>query len=161
MSESTFKIVFDTWFDAIRTYLLYRCGDEELATDIAQEAFIRIWEKRLYLEAESIPSILYKIAGDMLVSNFRKQNTEKKYRLSLEPPETTLTPEEQITFYELNAKYELVLSQLPESQRIVFLMSRMESLKYKEIAERLEISVKAVEKRMSGALSTLRKVLQP
>lgn len=161
MSESTFKIVFDTWFDAVRAYILYRCGDEELATDITQDAFLKIWEKRLHLKAESIPAILYKIAGDMLVSNFRKQNTETKYRLSLQPLETTLTPEEQVTFYELNTKYEIALSQLPENQRIVFLMSRMESLKYREIAERLDISVKAVEKRMSSALSTLRKVLLP
>ncbi len=161
MSESTFKIVFDTWFDAVRAYVLFRCGDEELATDIAQESFLKIWEKKIYLKAEAIPAVLYKIAGDILVSNFRKQNTAKKYRLSLEPVETTLSPEEQLTFYELNAKYELALSQLPKKQRVVFLMSRMESLKYREIAERLDISVKAVEKRMNGALTTLRKVLQP
>ena len=49
---------------------------------------------------------------------------------------------------------------LPENQRIVFLMSRTEELTYQEIATRLSISVKAVEKRMSGALSRLRKELR-
>jgi len=158
LSESIFKIVFNTWFDAIRSYLLYRCGDEELAT---QEAFVKLWTKSLYQNPESIPAIIYKIASDLLVSHFRKQNSENKYRLSLQPEAVTLTPEEELNYHELNRKYEIALSKLPENQRTVFLMSRMESLKYQEIAARLGISVKAVEKRMSGALSTLRKVLQP
>ena len=161
MSESIFKIVFNTWFDAIRSYLLYRCGDEELATDITQEAFPKLWTKRLYQNPESIPAIIYKIASDLLVSHFRKQNSENKYRLSLQPEAVTLTPEEELNYHELNRKYEIALSKLPENQRTVFLMSRMESLKYQEIAARLGISVKAVEKRMSSALSTLRNVLQP
>ncbi|PLW96977.1 MAG: hypothetical protein C0593_09840 [Marinilabiliales bacterium] len=161
MSESIFKIVFNTWFDAIRSYLLYRCGDEELATDITQEAFLKLWTKRLYQNPESIPAIIYKIASDLLVSHFRKQNSENKYRLSLQPEAVTLTPEEELNYHELNRKYEIALSKLPENQRTVFLMSRMESLKYQEIAARLGISVKAVEKRMSSALSTLRNVLQP
>lgn len=161
MSESIFKIVFNTWFDAIRSYLLYRCGDEDLATDITQEAFLKLWTKRLYQNPESIPAIIYKIASDLLVSHFRKQNSENKYRLSLQPEAVTLTPEEELNYHELNRKYEIALSKLPENQRTVFLMSRMESLKYQEIAARLGISVKAVEKRMSSALSTLRNVLQP
>jgi len=161
LSESIFKIVFNTWFDAIRSYLLYRCGDEELATDITQEAFLKLWTRRLYQNPESIPAIIYKIASDLLVSHFRKQNSENKYRLSLQPEAVTLTPEEELNYHELNRKYEIALSKLPENQRTVFLMSRMESLKYQEIAARLGISVKAVEKRMSSALSTLRKVLQP
>ena len=161
MSESIFKIVFNTWFDAIRSYLLYRCGDEELATDIAQETFLKLWTRRLYQNPESIPAIIYKIASDLLVSHFRKQNSENKYRLSLQPEAVTLTPEEELNYHELNRKYEIALSKLPENQRTVFLMSRMESLKYQEIAARLGISVKAVEKRMSSALSTLRNVLQP
>jgi len=161
LSESIFKIVFNTWFDAIRSYLLYRCGDEDLATDITQEAFLKLWTKRLYQNPESIPAIIYKIASDLLVSHFRKQNSENKYRLSLQPEAVTLTPEEELNYHELNRKYEIALSKLPENQRTVFLMSRMESLKYQEIAARLGISVKAVEKRMSSALSTLRNVLQP
>lgn len=161
MSESTFKIVFNNWFDAIRSYLLYRCGDEELATDLAQEAFLKLWNKRLYQKPEAIPAVIYKIASDLLISAFRKQNSEKKYILSLQHEVAALTPEEELNYQELNKKYEVALSQLPENQRTVFLMSRMESLKYQEIAKRLDISVKAVEKRMSGALSTLRKVLLP
>ncbi len=161
MSEDTFKLVFNTWFDPVRSYILYRCGDQELATDIAQEVFLKLWEKKFYLKKEAIPALIYKIAADMIVSSYRKKQSEAKYRLSLQPHSSSLTPEEQVTFQELTKKYEAALTQLPENQRTVFLMSRIESLKYSEIASRLDISTKAVEKRMSGALNTLRKVLQP
>jgi len=69
------------------------------------------------------------------------------------------SPEEQLQYRELQDKYEEVLMKLPENQRIAFLMSRTEELSYQEIATRLSISVKAVEKRISGALSRLRKEL--
>jgi RNA polymerase sigma-70 factor (ECF subfamily) len=63
-------------------------------------------------------------------------------------------------YKELKSKYEHTLANLGEKQRVVFLMSRMEGMKYSEIAEKLGISVKAVEKRMNGALSTFRQVLK-
>jgi RNA polymerase sigma-70 factor (ECF subfamily) len=69
------------------------------------------------------------------------------------------SPEEELAFQETKLKYESTLENLSEKQREVFLMSRMEGLKYQEIAERLQLSVKAVEKRMTGALAAFRKAL--
>ena len=63
-------------------------------------------------------------------------------------------------YNELQANYAKALAALGEKQRTVFLMARMEGLKYHEIAERLNLSVKAVEKRMSIALGYLKKALQ-
>lgn len=160
MNKETFKLLFDTWFDPIRAYLLYRCGNEEVATDLAQETFMRIWEKQMNLTPESIPAILYKIAGNLFVSQYRKEKSAQKYTLSLSNSSTVLTPEEELEFNELTIIYETALQQLPEAQRTVFLMSRLESLKYREIAERLQISTKAVEKRMSKALASLRNAIQ-
>ena len=70
-----------------------------------------------------------------------------------------INPEEQFQFYQLQEIYYVALSNLPEKQRIVFMMSRFEEMKYHEIAERLEIGVKAVEKRMKKALEYLRLAL--
>ena len=70
------------------------------------------------------------------------------------------SPEDEMNYQELQEKYEKALLMLPENQRIAFLMSRTEELTYGEIATRLSISVKAVEKRVSGALSLLRKELK-
>ena len=60
----------------------------------------------------------------------------------------------------MKEKYAKALADLGEKQRTVFLMARMEGLKYHEIAERLNLSVKAVEKRMSIALDFFKKALK-
>jgi RNA polymerase sigma-70 factor (ECF subfamily) len=67
-----------------------------------------------------------------------------------------LSPDEELAFEELASSYAKALEKMPETQRVVFLMSRNDELKYSEIATCLDISVKAVEKRMSAALQFLR-----
>lgn len=87
-----------------------------------------------------------KIANDYLKEikfNFKKENIDNP-----------------LEYDELLQSYEIALAKLPEKQRVVFLMNRMEGLTYKEISERLQIGVKAVEKRMSSALSKLRSMIK-
>lgn len=160
MTEKEFKKFFDRNFDKLRSYLFYRSGNEELATDLAQDTLIRLWEKQLKDEGKKTVGLAYKIAGDLFMSQYRKHNSETKYLNSLEFEFINISPEEEIQYKELKEKYENTLANLGEKQRVVFLMSRMEEMKYSEIAERLGISVKAVEKRMSGALRTFREVLK-
>ena len=157
MNKEQFKSLFDRYFDDIRRYLYYRSGDEALSTDLAQDTFMRIWEKEMVLMPGSDTGLLYKIAGDLFVSHTRREKLRKEApdRIRFEPG--SRTPEEELEFRELQEKYEKALVKLPENQRIVFLMSRMEELTYPEIAARLSLSVKAVEKRMTGALARLRK----
>jgi RNA polymerase sigma factor (sigma-70 family) len=82
-----------------------------------------------------------------------------RVRLNSRPDTFGRSPEEQLIFEELKNRYETALTNLPEKQRTVFLMSRMEELKYHEIAERCGLSVKAVEKRMNLALSYLKQAI--
>lgn len=159
MTREQFKNIFNQHFDAVRNYIYYRSGDTELATDIAQETFIKLWEKQFGIADGKIKGLLFKIASDLFVSSYRKQKTAMKFKLNMKPETSGITPEEQFRFNELQERYTNALGSLPEKQRVVFMMSRMDELKYYEIAERLEISVKAVEKRMKNALEYLRQAL--
>jgi RNA polymerase sigma-70 factor (family 1) len=156
LTRAEFKDLFDNHFDSVRNYIFYRSGDAETATDIAQDTFLRIWEKHPSADRNNIKGLLFKIAHDQFISQYRKQKVMSKFRLNTKPDFIGRSPEEQVIFEELKSRYEIALANLPEKQRTVFLMSRMEQLKYQEIAERLGLSVKAVEKRMTLALSYIR-----
>lgn len=160
MTKEQFKKLFDLYFEDIRRYLYYRCGDTLLSTDLAQDTFMRIWEKQMDVLPGKDTGLLYKIAGDLFVSHTRREIVRKAAPEKIRFEQQVQSPEEELQFRELQKKYERVLMRLPENQRIVFLMSRTEELSYQEIATRLSLSVKAVEKRMSGALSRLRKELK-
>ncbi len=160
MTQAEFREIFEQYFDEVRNYIFYRSGDTELATDIVQETFIKLWEKQLDPRKHKIKGLLYKMAGDLFISSYRKQKTMMEFRLNIKNDnDTSRSPEDITLFNELKKTYENVLAGMPEKQRVVFLMSRMDEMKYHEIAERLDISVKAVEKRMSQALAELRKAM--
>jgi RNA polymerase sigma-70 factor (ECF subfamily) len=152
-----FKQLFDGYFDTIRSFIFYRCGDTELASDMAQDVFMKVWEKREQLSNDNPKALLYKIANDLVISNYRKNNTRLDFEASMTTQnDAPLSPEEELAFEELSSSYAKALEKMPETQRVVFLMSRNDELKYSEIADCLDIGVKAVEKRMSAALQFLR-----
>ncbi len=156
MTKESFKALFEKHFDTIRNYIYYKCGDEELATDIAQEAFLKVWEKQLVTDTKKAIGLLYKISSDIFISKYRRQQVELKFQKTINANQADYTPEDELLFEELKVKYEKALANLSEKQRTVFLMSRNDELKYSEIAERMNISIKAVEKRMSKAIAQLK-----
>jgi len=158
LTRAQFKDIFDHHFDSVRNYIYYRSGDAETATDIAQDAFLRIWEKQPS-DLSHITGLLFKIANDQFISQYRRQKVMSKFQLNSRPDQISRSPEDQLVFEELKNRYEIALASLPEKQRTVFLMSRMDQLKYHEIADRLDLSVKAVEKRMNLALAFLKQAI--
>ena len=159
MTQEEFKNIFDTHFTGVRNYIYYRSGDQDLATDVAQEALITLWEKKSGLVNGNIKALLYKIAGDILISQLRKRNVAMRYKAKNIDEQFNESPDELLQYKELLRNYERALEALPEKQRTVFLLSRIDGLKYFEIADTLGVSVKAVEKRMKNALEYLRKVI--
>ncbi|WP_235934126.1 RNA polymerase sigma factor [Sunxiuqinia indica] len=159
LTKQEFKQLFDRYFDGIRNYIYYRSGDVDLATDLAQDVFLKLWEKQVDFNEKPNVGLLYKMASDEFISRYRRQQLEISYQKGLTFNLHEVTPENELEEKELQAEYEKALAGLSEKQRVVFLMSRMDGLKYSEIADRLNISMKAVEKRMKYALDDLRKKL--
>jgi RNA polymerase sigma-70 factor (ECF subfamily) len=160
VTKEFFKFLFDNNFDSLRNYLYYRCGDKELATDIAQDCFLKLWEKQPGGDEVAIRKLLYKMGHDIFISRYRHSRVEKDFAFKQNfSNETSPSPEDELNYSELKKKYQQVLNEMPENYRVVFLMSRTDELKNREIAERLGLSVKAVEKRMSKALRMLKDAL--
>ena len=156
LKKEDFKLLFNSYFEDVRRYALYRSGDEDIATDIAQETFMRIWEKQMEIDPQRIKGLLFKIAGDLFISQYRRKQVAANFFNTFQPSNKSLTPEDEINFQELKNAYDAALKTMPEKQRTVFLMNRIDELKYKEIADQLGLSVKAIEKRMSQALEHLK-----
>ncbi len=152
--------MFENHFSQVRNYVFYRSGNAEIATDIAQEAFLKIWEKQHNIQHKKVKGLLYKIAGDLYVSHYRRERRTFQFFNNYLFNDEFQSPEEQMAFEQLKEAYMVALKKMKENQRTVFLMSRAENMKYSEIAVRLGISVKAVEKRMKHALEHLRNFLQ-
>ena len=160
MTKEEFKTCFDQYFDAIRNYIYYKSGDSQLATDIAQDVFLKLWEKDVEFIEIATKSLLYKMANQRFIDFVRKSKVINTYQAKIHLSiKDSMNPQSQMEYKELKKRYELALARLPDKQREVFLMSRIEELTYSEIALRLNISVKAVEKRMYNALQKLRKII--
>jgi len=152
--------LFENHFAQVRNYVFYRSGNADVATDIAQETFLKVWEKRNSIQSEKINGLLFKIAGDLFVSHYRKEKRSFEFFNNYIFDTESQSPEDDFAFEQLKESYKNALEKMHERQRTVFLLSRAENLKYLEIAEMLGISVKTVEKRMKNALEHLRDLLK-
>ena len=130
-----------------------------MATDVVQEVFIKLWEKQPNNAPENLLPLLYKMSKDNMISKLRHQQVVRNYEEAPHYHSETVATDTILKANEVQEKYEKALGEMNEGQREVFLMSRNDELKYSEIAERLGISVKAVEKRMKNALAFLRKAI--
>lgn len=156
MTLSEFKDIFEQYYTPIKNFLYYKCGDIDQSEDLAQDAFVKLWDKRDEVQLDTVKSYLYTIANNMLLNKIRHDKVVVNFAEHNKNKQEEYSPEFQLQEKEFKQELEDVISQMPEKQREVFLMNRIEEMTYKEIAERLELSVKAVEKRMHGALSHLR-----
>ncbi len=151
--------IFTRFFNAnvkpLRNYLYFKFGDDNLADDITQEAFIKLWQNCNTVQHPK--SFVYTVANNAALNHTAHQKVVLQY--AKQNPATELdgvNPEFLAEEEDFRKKFDRAIEMLTEAQRTALLMNRIEGLKYREIAEMLGISVKAVEKRIHGALVTLR-----
>ena len=158
MTEEDFKMIYDTHFDNLRRYLYYRSGDQDLSEDIAQNVFMKIWKKKIDTTKGNIKSLLFKMGTDEFISHYRRSKIEREY-VNSQDFKLVHQDDDDDNFSEKKKMYEKALKALTDKQRVALLMNKMEGLTYKEIAESLNLSQKAIEKRISQGLSVLKNSL--
>lgn len=156
--ESTFTKIFKEYAKSLHNYLFYKTGNHDLAEDLAQEAFTKLWKNCAAVIPENAKGYVFKTANNLLINNYNHQKVVLKFENLPHSDRSNESPEYLLEEKEFKAKLENAISSLPEKQRLVFLMSRIDKKTYKEIAEILGISKQAVEKRMYKALDILRQI---
>ncbi|MBN1767336.1 MAG: RNA polymerase sigma-70 factor [Prolixibacteraceae bacterium] len=151
-----FKDIFDEYYEYVRNYLFYLSGDIEIAEDIVQDVFLKVWEVRETVKDETVKSLLFRIARNLFYNTHKRKVLDLRFASSYEHHNENESPEYLLEMKEFDSKLQKAISDLPEHCRTIFLMSRIDEMKYHEIAQSLKISVKAVEKQVSKALKLLR-----
>lgn len=157
--EEVYRNLFLTLTERLRNYLYYHCGDASLAEDLAQEAFLRLWEHCRKVTPEKAKAFVYRVGYNLFLDGVKHQKVALKFQKQHSEEKAVESPEFEYKSKEFEARLWATVAAIPEKSRVVFLMNRIDGYTYKEIAELLEISVKAVEKRMRGALVKLNELI--
>lgn len=157
--EEAYRPLFYQLMDGLRNYLFFHCHDAGLAEDLAQEAFIRLWEHCKKVAPDKAKAFLYRVSYNLFLDQAKHRKVVQQYQNQQSIRHEPENPEYAYLGKEFEARLWDAVGSMPEKSREVFLMNRIEGLPYREIADRLDIGVKAVEKRMSAALSIMREFL--
>ena len=152
-----FEKAYNTHAKDLRNFMYYKCGDMDMAEDFVQDAFVKLWQNCAKVLWKKTKSFLFTVANNLFLNTIsHKKVVLAHHKLTAKTNSTNETPEFILEEQEFLKKLQKAIADLPEKQREVFLLNRIDKKKYREIAELLEVSMKTVEKRMSDALRVLR-----
>jgi RNA polymerase sigma-70 factor (ECF subfamily) len=151
-----FDDVFNTYAKDLKKHLYFKYNDMTSAEDVLQETFIKLWKNCSKVIFSKVKSYIYTLANNAFLDIKRHETIVRKHQKGFVNYNKSESPEFLMIEEEYFQKVKQTIANLPEKQREVFLLSRMEKKKYREIAEILDVSVKTVEKRMHFALITIR-----
>lgn len=155
------------WAQPVTRFLMRMVGDIEVATDLAQEAFVRLYEaRRRYRAGSGFRGWLFTIAANLARNHNRWRARHPTERLGQEegegipdPPDPRPHPDSEIEMKELAAAVRMAVARLPEDLRVALILSEYEDLSQEEIARAIGCSRKAVEMRLYRARAEMRKYL--
>jgi len=156
-----FEVLFKQYYAPLVVYACKYVSDIDIAREIVQDFFVRLYEKRQSLSIDtSVKSYLYRSVYNCCINYFNQRNIQEKHLKSIDlerDDEENL--EREINTVELQQQINKVINSLPAKCQRIFKMNRYEGLKNEEIAQLLNLSKRTVETQISKALKILRKRL--
>lgn len=144
-NNAAFEFLFKSYYPRLRGYAIRFIEDEETVRDIIQECFLRFWERREMLSVFSLTSLLFSMVRNGCLNYLKHRSIVEKYRVEylakvdgeerLYYADFMQDAEHKLLYKELQEQIALVLNQLPDRSREIFLLSRFRGLKNREIAE--------------------------
>ena len=162
---SALESVFRLHQSAVFRHLLYRVRDPELAHDLVQDAFVRLWDHRTHLKPQTpVLPYLLTIANHLLIDHRKHEQIRRTHEPLVQPTRASDSENPELATREAILQEMLIACvnrKLPEGCRNVFIMSRIDGIPNPEIARRLGIAPKTVENHLNKALKILKKHLAP
>jgi len=158
--ENVFASIYQKISKDLHDFIYYKYGNQFNPDDKVQEAFIKLWENCGKIVPDKARAFLFSVANNTTLNEIKHEKVKLKYAQSLSQQADHQHPQFLIEEKEYLEKYQKALGKLTEEKRVAFLLNRVEGKKHEEIALILNISKKAVEKRIYSALKELRKEIE-
>lgn len=161
--EKALEMLFKEYYQPLCRYANSYLEDPDDAEEVVQNCFIKLWEKKENINIQSsVKSYLYQIIRNACLNEIKHQKVKKSYgdMVSQQGEQHSEASDQTTLRGELEEKIAIALQSLPQQCRLIFTMSRFEELKYQEIADQLNLSIKTVENQMGKALKLMRAQLQ-
>ncbi|MDR6785406.1 RNA polymerase sigma factor [Pedobacter africanus] len=154
----TFEQAYHQWSDQIYAFIFRQCRSEEIADEVLQQVFVRLWEKRAGLSEEyPLHVLLFRMSRTIFIDELRKAARTRRCLDELQQKKVRDFMEDNFENRETLQLLSKAIENMPPIRKQVFLMSRTEHLSHQQIAEKLGISSKTVENHIGLALKYLRR----
>lgn len=160
---TAFEMLFRTYYQPLCNYAYTFVQDRDEAEEIVQTTFLAVWERKETLEIRTaVKPYLYAMVRNACLNVLKHEKVKKQHAVvQLATSERSVeSVARTVMASELETRIYQAMDVLPEQCRLVFKLSRFEELKYAEIAEQLNISIKTVENHMGKALRIMREQLR-
>ena len=162
--ESAYRQLFDQYYQKLVVFAYKYLEDLESARDIVQEFYLYLYESRHSISIQiSLKSYLYTAVKNRCLNQVKHEQVKEKHRNMRRSEENVSGPdlEEIMDAVELEARVYEIVSKLPDKCRQIYIMSRVDGKRNREIADELNLSVRTVETQISKALKSLKNSLLP
>jgi RNA polymerase sigma-70 factor (ECF subfamily) len=159
--KESFELLFKAYYQPLCFYATKFLGNNNDAEEIVQDVFINIWEKRNTMtDPLSVRNYLFGAVRNRSLNALKHRKIVDQHKLNNLKTQLEQSNDDFMQEVGLMKKIYTQIDALPPRRREIFILSREYGLKYREIAEKLNISVKTVEAQMGEALKTLRENLK-
>lgn len=159
LTKAELELTFKKHYSELCAFANKYLNDHDAAEEIVQAFFVKYWEKRAdYSEIQFKKAYFYTSVKNACLNQLKHIQIKEDYKIhnKREMESEQYGIEDEIAAGELSEKIRKSIDNLPEGRRKIFILSRYEGLKYKEIAEQLKISIKTVENQMGSAIKQLK-----
>ena len=159
-SVGAFERFFKAHYQPLCGFALSYVKDPDAAEDVVQQTFFTIWQKRENLTlSQSLKSYVYTSVRNTCLNKIKAQKVRDDFGAESLRQADEADAQDPLHAMELSERIQQAIDTMPPERQKIFLLSRHEGLKYKEIAEQLGKSIKTVENQMGKALKYMREEL--
>ncbi|AVM53064.1 RNA polymerase sigma-70 factor (ECF subfamily) [Bacteroides zoogleoformans] len=165
-TELKFQRFFTTYFPKVKNFAQMLLKSDSDAEDVAQEVFCKLWPKpEIWLDNEQEPdNYVFTMTRNIVLNIFKHQQIEREYQAEVEKAILHELAENEealnnVYYKEMLMIIRLTLEKMPKRRKLIFELSRFQGLSHKEIAEKLDVSIRTVEHQVYLALVELKKML--